>query len=145
MEEKTVSLSPLPELTMGQAVKNVWNRYATFRGRARRSEYWWWTLAVILGEIVSAVIDVSTGLNYPGLPYGAVYSLFALAVFIPGLAVLFRRLHDTGRSGWNILWVLIPLVGSIVLIVFCCFDSDPYTNAYGASPKYPEAETPVEA
>ena len=91
--------------------------YADFNGRARRSEYWYFAL---FNLIISFVIGFTFGV---------------IAVFIPGLAVSVRRLHDIGRSGWWLLLSLIPLVGSIILIIWCCFDSQPGANQYGSNPK----------
>ena len=109
--------------------------YADFNGRARRSEYWYF---VLFNFIVSILIGLSLGviaglLNVPALVYLAY--LWSLAVFIPSLAVSVRRLHDIGRSGWWLLLSLIPLVGSIILIIWCCFDSQPGANQYGSNPK----------
>ena len=67
---------------------------------------------------------------------GLVYAIYALAVFLPGLAVTFRLLHDTNRSAWWLLIGIIPLLGAIVLLVFLVQDSKPETNHFGASPKY---------
>ena len=61
--------------------------------------------------------------------------LWSLAMFIPGLAVSVRRLHDIGRSGWWLLLSLIPLVGAIILIIWYCTDSQPGANQYGSNPK----------
>ncbi|MNZ89121.1 Inner membrane protein YhaI [compost metagenome] len=62
--------------------------------------------------------------------------LYSLAILLPSLALVVRRLHDTGRSGWWVLIGFIPLIGFIVLLVFMCTDSDPDTNQYGPNPKY---------
>jgi uncharacterized membrane protein YhaH (DUF805 family) len=62
--------------------------------------------------------------------------VFVLATFIPGLALAFRRLHDTNKSAWFLLVALIPLVGFIILLVFYFLDSDKTDNDYGPSPKY---------
>ena len=110
-------------------------KYACFSGRARRQEYWLFFLfniiaAIIVGVISSVLVSVT---NVTAFAYlGTIYDL---AVLIPGLAVLFRRLHDTGRSGWWWLIGFIPLIGIIVLIVFCCLDSQPGENKYGPNPK----------
>ena len=66
---------------------------------------------------------------------GLLTTLYSLAILIPSIAVVVRRLHDTGRSGWWLLIGLIPVLGSIVLIVFFVLDSEPGENAYGANPK----------
>lgn len=110
-------------------------KYACFSGRARRQEYWMFVLfniiaCIIVGVISGVLVSVT---NVTAFAYlGTIYSL---AVLIPGFAVLFRRLHDTGRSGWWWLIVFIPLIGAIVLIIFCCLDSQPGENQYGPNPK----------
>lgn len=106
-----------------------WKKYAEFSGRARRTEYWMFFLFNFLAGIVFGVLDGALGMS------GTLGGLYNLAVLIPGLAVLIRRLHDTGRSGWWWLIALVPLVGIIVLIVFLCGDSQPGENRYGANPK----------
>lgn len=115
---------------MQEAVKAVLGKYADFTGRARRSEYWYWTLAVTLAYVVGYLV---TAIVRPlGLLLLVVLLLGAL---VPGFAVSVRRLHDTGRSGWFLLVGLIPFVGGIVLLIFQCGDSQPQPNAYGPSPK----------
>src|ERR1035437_3798699 len=117
--------------------------YAVFSGRARRSEYWMFLLFNIIFGVIAMVIDNLLGLRITMtirdtsqmLPYGYVYLAYALAVFIPGLAVSVRRLHDVGKSGWFFFIVLIPLIGAIWLIVLFCTDSIPEENEYGANPK----------
>jgi uncharacterized membrane protein YhaH (DUF805 family) len=110
-------------------------KYAVFEGRARRREYWWFVLFVIVISIVLAIVDSMMGTYNSEIGYGIIGGIFALAMLIPSLAVGARRLHDTGRSGWWLLIGLIPLIGAIVLIVFFLFDSQPGTNAYGPNPK----------
>lgn len=110
------------------AVRAALSKYATFSGRSRRSEYWWFALFNFLVSLVGAGIDVAIGKNL-------FQFVVALALLLPNLAVLVRRLHDTNRSGWWILIGLIPLVGAIVLIVFAVQDSQPGTNRFGDSPK----------
>jgi uncharacterized membrane protein YhaH (DUF805 family) len=110
-------------------------KYACFSGRARRQEYWLFVLfnisaGIIVGVISGVLVSVTNGAAFAFL--GTIYNL---AVLIPGFAVLFRRLHDTGRSGWWWLIGFIPLIGMIVLIVFCCLDSQPGENQYGPNPK----------
>ena len=108
---------------------DVLKKYAVFQGRARRKEYWMFFLFNI---IIGAVLGLIDGLV--GGP-GILANLYSLAVLIPGLAVTFRRLHDTNRSGWWVLISLIPLIGFIVLIVFMAQDSQPGDNQYGPNPK----------
>ena len=114
-------------MSFADAVRSVFSQYATFSGRARRSEYWWYTLFAVILYIIVAIIDSAIKNPILGL-------LVALGLVVPSLAVAVRRLHDTGRSGWWILIGLIPLVGGIVLLVFECQDSQG-SNSYGPSPK----------
>ena len=101
-------------------------KYAQFSGRSRRKEYWLFVLlCVIVGVVVMALGE-----------YGTIVSLlWNLAIFIPQLALAVRRLHDTGRSGWNLLWGLLPFIGGIILLVFMLQDSKPGPNQYGSNPK----------
>ena len=104
-------------------------KYADFSGRASRSEYWWFTLGMV---IVNVVIQVIANISPTvGMLLAVV---FFLAVIVPGLAVAVRRLHDTGKSGWWLLLCLIPLIGGIVILIFCVLPSDPKSNTYGEAP-----------
>ncbi|MDQ1047649.1 DUF805 domain-containing protein [Streptomyces sp. V4I2] len=107
-------------------------KYAVFNGRARRKEYWMYTLFVTIFYIVFAIIAAVTK-----QPLIAV--VFYLAILLPSLAVTVRRLHDTGRSGAWIFIGLVPLVGAIVMLVFLCGDGESGANKFGANPK----EAPV--
>lgn len=113
-------------MTFGEAISDGFSKYATFSGRSSRSAYWWWILFYVLVVIGASIIDAAAK-----TPVIAV--LVWLAFFLPNLAVLVRRLHDTDRSGWWVLIGLIPLIGAIVLIVFACIDSGP-PNKYGDGP-----------
>ena len=113
----------------------VLQNYATFSGRARRSEYWYFVLFNIIFAFVAMIIDNVLGIAMDGVGYGPIYGLYVLAVFIPGLAVSVRRLHDVGKSGWFFFIVLIPLIGAIWLIVLMATDSNIGENNYGANPK----------
>ena len=114
-------------------VKEVFTKYAVFEGRARRQEYWFFTLFVVLVSIALALVDTATGTYHGGV--GLLGGLFSLAVLLPSIAVTARRLHDTDRSGWWILIWLVPIVGWIVLLVFMCLDSTPGANRFGPNPK----------
>lgn len=110
-------------------------QYATFSGRAQRSEYWFFGLFYLIAFIVLAIIDSITGTLSPEMGMGLLSGLFALGLLLPSLAVTVRRLHDTSRSGWWLLIAFVPLIGGIVLIVFMAMDSTPGENAYGPNPK----------
>ncbi|WP_409422662.1 DUF805 domain-containing protein [Pseudaeromonas sp. ZJS20] len=107
---------------------SVLKKYVTFSGRARRTEYWMFTLFNIIFSIVAGVLDVVLGLGFINL-------IYTLAVLLPAIAVGVRRLHDTDRSGWWMLIGLIPLIGAIVLLVFFCLEGEKQENRFGADPK----------
>ena len=127
-------------MSFGVAIKSFWSNYATFKGRARRSEYWYIQLFLVLTNLAVAAIDLvlMNGdvdrfiANGGG---GIVGLVWILVTIVPALAVLVRRLHDTGKSGWWILIGLVPFVGTIVLFVFSVLDSTAGANRYGESPK----------
>ncbi|UQN10708.1 DUF805 domain-containing protein [Deinococcus sp. QL22] len=108
----------------------VWvmtTNYANLRGRARRREYWMFTLVVFILAVVIALIEAALGLA-TDTTYGPLSVLLTVVTFIPTLAVSIRRMHDTGRSGW---WAIVP----ILILVLACFDSEPGTNRWGSNPK----------
>ncbi|MDN5934039.1 MAG: DUF805 domain-containing protein [Pseudonocardia sp.] len=116
-------------------MRTVLSKYATFSGRARRSEYWWWYLFFVLVLTGTTAMDAAIGSEpLPGSTSGWVTTLAALALMLPHLAVGARRLHDIGRSGWWLLLVLVPVVGVVALLVMAVLDSRP-DNRYGPSPK----------
>ena len=123
----------------------VLRNYAVFRGRARRKEYWMFTLINIIFIIVVSLLDtIIFGIHFDGV--GPLYVIYFLGVFIPSLAVLVRRLHDVGKSGWWILIIFIPLVGAVWLFILTLLDSQPGENKYGSNPKenyYMEAQQVV--
>jgi uncharacterized membrane protein YhaH (DUF805 family) len=110
-------------------------QYATFGGRARRKEYWFFMLFNVLAIVVLSVLDVMVGTFSMEAEIGLFSGLYALAMLIPGLAVLVRRLHDTDRSGWWVLLNLIPVIGALVILVFTLLDSQPGANRFGPNPK----------
>lgn len=111
------------------AVRTCLSKYATFSGRARRSEYWFFYLFFVLVALVGSVLDAVLGTAF-------IAGLIVVALLLPMLAANVRRLHDTSRSGWWLLLGFVPLVGGIVLLVFSCLDSVPEPNQYGPSPKH---------
>ena len=135
-----------PSMSLGESLTSVFNKYATFTGRARRSEYWWFSGCYFIIQVIFNLASLGfLAQTLSGeIPYNdPSYSLFQMAsvvvglgLFLPALAVTVRRLHDIGKSGWNILWSAIPLIGIIIVLVWMCQDSDVVANKYGESPKY---------
>lgn len=120
-------------MTFGEAIKTVLSKkYATFSGRATRSEYWWWFLAYIIVFYVPYYAGL--GLKLSGNGLGGILiglaSIIAFACLIPSLAVAARRLHDIGKSGWCMLIAIIPIVG-LILIYWLASPSDEGENKYG--------------
>lgn len=107
------------------SIKSGFAHYVKFNGRARRSQYWWWTLFVFIVAIIAQVLDNVIGTN------GVVSLIIGLGLFLPGLSVAIRRLHDTDKTGWWILIALVPLVGIIVLLIFFLTPSTPGANRFG--------------
>jgi len=113
-----------------KALKN----YAGFSGRARRKEYWFFTLFSFLVTIALTILDLIIFKLSSGTLLGMFTGAYALGVIIPTLAVTFRRLHDTGKSGWWMLINLVPMIGSLIFIVLLLLDSQPGDNRYGSGP-----------
>lgn len=90
-------------MTFFESIAACFAKYADFSGRASRSEFWWWTLFVILASIAAEIIN------------GKLSALFSLATLLPGLAVGCRRLHDVDKSGWLQLLYFIPIIGWLLL------------------------------
>lgn len=147
-----VSQGPAPgsyvaqrQVSFGEAIKRGFSHYATFTGRASRSEYWWWMLFCYILSVAIMLIfpvnfadfdpsDVASVSRLYSSPAYIVSYLVGLALFLPNLSVSIRRLHDTGRSGWWVLLSLICCVGPIVLLVWYCQPSQDSTNEYGPVP-----------
>jgi len=113
----------------GGAIKTCFRKYATFSGRARRPEYWWWALFNVLITVPLAIVDLA--IENSGGP-AVLSNLANLALFLPSLAVGVRRLHDTDRRGWWILLWIIPLIGWIIMIVFLCERGTDGANRFGS-------------
>ena len=104
------------------------NKYADFGGRARRAEYWYFTLFNALVGFVIGLVAGLLGLEW--LSY-----IWTIGVFVPAIALAVRRLHDIGKNGWWYLIILIPLIGAIWLLILFCKEGDSAANAYGENPK----------
>ena len=117
-----------------EAISSGFRNYVNFSGRAIRSEFWYWTLFVFVLVGVLGIIDQR--LN-PGVSMGAfsiLNALVSLALFLPGLAVSIRRLHDIDRTGWWVLLSFIPLIGILVLIYWACQPGTSGPNRFGPDP-----------
>lgn len=132
-------------MSLTTAVRTCFQKYGTFEGRARRSEFWWWMLFQTLVTVIVALIGLGFVLassagnpdgqaNGPLLVVGMIFYalalLIGLALLVPTYAVGCRRLHDRGMSGWLQLLVLVPC-GNIVLLVFWVLGGSPGKNNYG--------------
>ena len=107
----------------------VLKNYVNFEGRARRKEYWFYTLAVFIAIIAAMIVDKVLGTGF------LFYAIVALGTFLPSLAVGIRRLHDTNRSGWWYLIALVPLIGPILLIIWLATETIREPNQWGPPAK----------
>lgn len=114
----------------------VLKQYADFKSRASRTEYWIFVLFNLILASVAMILDNVLGIVFAGAGIGIFYSLFALILLVPCLAVTIRRLHDIGKSGRFILLALIPVVGTIWLLVLLAQKSTPGENKYGENPNF---------
>ena len=126
-------------------LKVVTTNYANFSGRARRQEYWMFYLFHIIFIFVLAflggMLSTESNSGFAFIPIG----IYFLATIVPYLSVSVRRLHDTGKSGWNYLLTLIPYVGFIIMIVLMAQNGDEGTNKYGLDPKNPDLGNEIDA
>ena len=106
-------------MTFFDSIKTCFSKYAEFSGRASRSEFWWLVLFLSLSSAAVSILG------------HAVSALFSLCVFLPNIAVAARRLHDTDRSGWLQLVMLIPLIG-LILMVYWCVQPGKEPNRFGS-------------
>ncbi|MGR3363884.1 MAG: DUF805 domain-containing protein [Maritimibacter harenae] len=121
-------------MDMKTAVQTVLReKYVEFNGRARRSEFWWFILFVV---IVSAILSLIDTALFEGVlqDIGPLSAIFSLITIIPSIAVTARRLHDIGRSGWWQLLFLIPLIGFIVIVYWAAQKGTDGPNEYGPDP-----------
>ncbi|MGI1662856.1 DUF805 domain-containing protein [Palleronia sp. KMU-117] len=118
------------------AIRSVFSKYVTISGRASRSEYWWWFLFVVIGQVILGGIDSAlfgAGPDSPGLLAG----LFSLAILLPSICVAGRRLHDRDMSAWWLLLGLIPVIGFLVLLYFYVTKGTDGPNRFGPDPLRP--------
>jgi uncharacterized membrane protein YhaH (DUF805 family) len=112
-----------------QAVQSCLAKYATFSGRAARSEFWYWQLFLVVAGLIAEIFDF--GIGWRGSP---LTSIFWLVTLVPALAVAARRLHDVGRSAWWLFLYFVPVIGWIVLLVWFTTQGTHGYNGFGADP-----------
>lgn len=125
------------DISLIQAFKNFWKNYVNFSGRARRKEYWYMILCnVIISFAVSVVSALLATLFAPlGVLGSIILGIYGLAAIVPGISLIVRRLHDTGKAWYYIFCSFIPFAGPIIILVFMCQDSTPVANEWGENPK----------
>lgn len=123
----------------------VLKKYATFSGRARRKEYWMFTLFSIIFSYLTLALDYGLFETFLPMGIGILNVIYSLIVFLPGLAVTVRRLHDVGKSGWMIFILLIPVIGWIWFFVLLVKSGDSGENKYGKDPKNEMQDGDLEA
>lgn len=137
-KSQTISLT-LKSTIMEQQPKNLFevfldviqNHYADFEGRASRQYFWYY---VAVNFLISFVLSIVSSMFSSDM--GSILSgIYGLAVLVPGLALSVRRMHDIGKSGWNILWALVPCVGWIIVLYWECMKGQPGPNQYGPNPE----------
>lgn len=113
-------------MDFAQAVSSGFKNYVGFEGRASRSEYWYWTLFSVIATIIAGTMDSFVGLGF----FSGVVSL---GLFLPSLAVAFRRLHDLDRTAW---WLLLSftIIGAVVLLIWFCLRGTVGPNRFGSDP-----------
>ena len=118
---------------MSFAIDKAFRNYLNFSGRSNRSEFWYFFLFILIGNFLTHLIDTYI-IGYHPEEMGIISGIFFFATAIPQLSLIFRRLHDTGKSGW---WFLLSftIIGLIPLFVWWCTNSDPKKNRYGNIPK----------
>jgi len=131
-------------MTFSESIRTCLSKWLTWQGRAARSEYWYFVLFNMLCLVAASILDKVLGTSFKftnpatgeeqSLFYGWLYLISALALLLPNLAVLVRRLHDTNRSGWWYWIALVPLIGGILLLVWFCSRGTQGNNDYGADP-----------
>jgi uncharacterized membrane protein YhaH (DUF805 family) len=122
-------------MSFGDAIKSFFNNYANFKGRARRSEYWYALLFTFLVNLPLSVFGDAGPDGTDANLFTALSLLWSLAVLIPSIAIAVRRLHDTGRRGTYLWFLLIPIVGAILVFIRLVEDSQPVANQFGQTVK----------
>ena len=129
-----------PQVGFCKAVGLAFKNFGKCSGRSRRSEFWYFVLFVygieFLLSFMGNFLQISSRNYSPYSVFVSLEGIFLLVILIPYISLSVRRLHDTGQSGFLALIFLIPIIGWLILLFFCCPDSEQNTNEYGPSPKY---------
>lgn len=112
-----------------EAISKCYRKYAKFKGRASRSEYWWFQMLCIAFAWPLLLTELETGFWYSVM--SLVYFLLTVSAIIPSLAVWTRRMHDVNKSGWSWLWLLLPVIGWILIFKRLVKPGDSGRNKYG--------------
>jgi uncharacterized membrane protein YhaH (DUF805 family) len=114
----------------GDAIRSGFANYANFNGRAARSEFWYWFLFAVIVSLVTAVLDM---IAFPRMQLSPLNSIAGLALFLPGIAVSIRRLHDVDRSGW--WWLIVfTVIGGLLLLYWDVIKGTTGSNRFGPDP-----------
>ena len=119
-----------------EAVKKGLNNFFNPSGRASRSEYWWyWLFGLIIAGVLGVIGGFVSGNGGREQTWvGIIFDIFSFLMSVSIICASIRRLHDIGKSGWNVLWNLIPFFGSIYLLILMIRPSEPEPNSYGLPP-----------
>lgn len=126
-------VAPHRDVGFVEALRLGFSNYVRFQGRSSRGAYWWWFLWMAIFSAVAAAADAALSpAGAAAAGGGPVTGIFGLVVFLPGLALAVRRLHDIGRSGWWVLLLLVPVIGILVLIYWYAQPGERAPNRFGA-------------
>ncbi|NBT29875.1 MAG: DUF805 domain-containing protein [Gammaproteobacteria bacterium] len=121
-------------MNFAQAIVNGFRSYIVFSERACRSELWFWVLFTTSAGVILLILDLALFGQMDDRSSGPLYTLFSLVTLIPNISISVRRLHDLDKSGWWLFLILIPLIGSIVLIIWFIRRGTEGTNRFGPDP-----------
>ncbi len=115
-------------MSFADAIRSGFANYVNFSTRAPRSEYWFWTLFILIAGLCLSVLDSAV---FPGFEWSPLYTVFSIAVLLPGLAVAVRRLHDVDRSGWWLL-LIFTIIGVLLLLYWAVTKGTEGDNRFGS-------------
>lgn len=126
-------------MTFGKAIKDFWTNYTQFRTRTSRAGFWWAVLFLFLASIAVSMAfsgqyvteRIWDGLEVTDYKESAIENLWALATLLPSIAITVRRLHDMGRSGKSFWWLLLPIAGPIMILIWCLKPGESEANTWG--------------